>query len=82
LCRDQAEEVSRSLRMSLILAALTLFAVLLMLAQAPRQATLALWLGGLALALYLLPGSTKIAAPVGAILSLGLHESIASLRPR
>ena len=67
--------------MSLILATLTLFAVLLILVQAPRPAALALWIGGLALALYLIPGSAKIAAPIGAILSLGLHESITSLRP-
>ncbi len=68
--------------MSLIAATLTLFAVLLMLVQAPRPATLAVWLGTLAAALYLLPGSSKVAAPIAAILSMGLTESLANLRPR
>jgi hypothetical protein len=67
--------------MSLISAALTLFAVLLILAHVERRRTLALWLGGLAIAVYFLPGPAKVAAPLAAILTLGLGESITSLRP-
>lgn len=67
--------------MSLISATLSLFAVLLMLAQVRRPVALAVWVGGLALGLYLLPEPTKVAAPLAAILTLGLGDSIASLRP-
>jgi hypothetical protein len=68
--------------MSLISAALSLFAVILMLAHVRRRLILGAWIGGLVLALYLLPGPAKVAAPLGAILSLGVSESIAGLRPR
>jgi hypothetical protein len=67
--------------MSLISAALTLFALLL-LTQIERRRERAVWLGGLAVALYLLPGRAKVAAPIAVILTLGLSDSIASLRPR
>jgi hypothetical protein len=67
--------------MSLVSAALTLFAVVLILAQVQRRTTLALSIGGLALALYVLPGPGKVAAPLAAILTIGLGESLASLRP-
>ncbi len=68
--------------MSLISATLSLLAVALMLAQVQRRVVLAAWVGVLALGLYLLPGSAKVAAPLITILTLGLGESIASLRPR
>jgi len=68
--------------MSLISAALSLFAIILMLAHARRPLILGAWVGGLALGLLLLPGPTKVAAPLAAIFTLGVGESIASLRPR
>jgi hypothetical protein len=68
--------------MSLISAALTLFALVMILAQVQRRSTLALAIGGLLVALYVLPEAGKVAAPLVAILTLGLGESIASLRPR
>lgn len=68
--------------MSLISAALSLFAIVLILAHVQRRGPLVLWIGGLLLALYLLPGPAKVAAPLLAILTLGLGESLASLRPR
>lgn len=67
--------------MSLVSVALTLFAVILILAQVQRRTVLALSIGALALALYVLPGPAKVAAPLAAILTIGLGESIASLRP-
>lgn len=67
--------------MSLVSAALTFFAVLLILAHVQRRTALALSIGGLAFALYVLPEPAKIAAPLAAILTVGLGESIASLRP-
>ena len=68
--------------MPMILAALTLFAMVLILAQIRQRTAAAGWIGALALALWLLPGPSKVAAPLAAILMLGLNESIASLRPR
>jgi len=68
--------------MSLVSAALTLFAVVLILAQVQRRTALALSIGGLALALYVLPETAKVAAPLAAVLTIGLGESLASLRPR
>jgi hypothetical protein len=67
--------------MSLISVALSLFAVILMLAHVRRRMVLAAWIGGLLLALYFLPGPAKVAAPLAAILSLAVGESIAGLRP-
>jgi len=66
--------------MPLILAALTLFAVLLMLAHLRSTVAIAVWIGALFLGLYLLPGSAKVAAPLVAILSLAVGESLAGLR--
>jgi predicted permease len=68
--------------MSLISVALSLVAVGLMLAQVRRRVVLAAWVGGLALGLYLLPDPAKVAAPLAAILTLGLRDSVESLRPR
>ena len=68
--------------MSLISAALSLFAIVLMLAHVRRRAVLAACIGALILALYVLPGPAKVAAPLAAILSLGIGESISGLRPR
>lgn len=68
--------------MSLISAALSLFAVLVMLAQVQGRLARAVWVGGLVLALWLLPEPTKVAAPLGAILALGVGDSVASLRPQ
>jgi hypothetical protein len=68
--------------MSLISAALSLFAVLLMLAEGRRRIVLSAWLGGLAVGLWLLPEPAKVAAPLGAILALALGDSVASLRPQ
>lgn len=68
--------------MSLISVALSLFAIVLMLAHVRRRAVLASCIGALLLALYALPGPAKVAAPLAAILSLGVGESIAGLRPR
>lgn len=67
--------------MTMILVALTLFALVLILAQIRRPATAALWIGALAIALYMLPEPAKVAAPLAAILTLGLADSLASLRP-
>ncbi|MBP1689847.1 MAG: hypothetical protein H6Q34_420 [Deltaproteobacteria bacterium] len=66
--------------MSLILFALTLFAVLLMMAHLRSPVAIAVWIGVLAFGLYLLPGNAKVAAPLAAILTLALTESIAGLR--
>jgi hypothetical protein len=67
--------------MSLILFALTLFAVVLMMAHLRRPGAIALWVAVLVLGLYLLPGPAKIAAPLAAILTFALGESLAALRP-
>ena len=67
--------------MSLISAVLTLFAVVMILAQVQRRAVLALAIGGLFAALYVLPEPARVAAPLVAILTVGVGESIASLRP-
>jgi hypothetical protein len=66
--------------MPLILVALTLFAVLLMLAHLRSTVATAVWIGVLGLGLYLLPWNVKIAAPLVAILSLAVGESLAGLR--
>ena len=66
--------------MSLILVALTLFAVLLMMAHLRRRLAIAVWIGVLTLGVYLLPGPAKVAAPLAAILTLALTESIGGLR--
>lgn len=68
--------------MSMILVALTLFALVLIMAQIRQRTTAAGWIAGLVFGLYLLPGPAKVAAPLAAILMLGLTESIASLKPR
>jgi hypothetical protein len=68
--------------MSLISVALSLFAVVLMLAHVRRRGVLAASIGALLLGLWALPGPAKVAAPLAAILTLGLSESIAGLRPR
>lgn len=68
--------------MSLISAALSLLAVLVMLAQVQRRLTLVAWVGGLVLALWLLPEPTKVAAPLGAILALAIGDSLAGLGPQ
>ena len=68
--------------MSLVSAALTLFATILIVAHVQRRTALALSIGGLALALYVLPGPAQVAAPLAAILTIGLGESLAGLRPR
>ena len=66
--------------MSMILVALTLFAVLLIMAHLRRRLAITVWIGVLTLSLYLLPGPAKVAAPLAAILTLALTESIAGLR--
>jgi hypothetical protein len=66
--------------MSLILIALTLFALVLMMAHVRRPMAVASWLGMLVIALYLLPGPAKVAAPLAVILGLAITESVASLR--
>jgi hypothetical protein len=66
--------------MSLILVALTVFALVLMMAHLRKRTAIAGWVGGLLLALWILPGPAKIAAPLAVILSLALGESLASLR--
>jgi hypothetical protein len=66
---------------SLISALLSIFAVLLMLAQVRRRMTLAASVGALALGLYLLPGPAQVAVPLAAILTLGVGDSLANLRP-
>ncbi len=68
--------------MTMILVALTLFALVLIMAQIRQPSAAASWVAALAFGLYLLPGPAKVAAPLAAILMLGLSESIASLRPR
>jgi len=68
--------------MSLIVVALTLFAVVLMMASLQRPRALVLWIAALAFSLYALPGPSKVAAPIAAILALGLAESLAGLRTR
>lgn len=68
--------------MSLISIALSLLAVVLMLAQVRRRIELVAWVAGLALGLYLLPDPAQVAAPLAVILTLGLRESVASLRPQ
>jgi len=66
--------------MVLILVALTLFAVLLMLAHLRSPVAIAVWIGVLTLGLYLLPWNAKVAAPLVTILSLAVGESLAGLR--
>jgi hypothetical protein len=68
--------------MSLISVALSLLALVLMVAQARSRTALAGWLAGLAAGLYLLPGPAQVAAPLAAILTLGIRDSVTSLRPR
>ena len=68
--------------MTMILVALTLFALVLIMAQIRQPTAAATWVGLLGFGLYLLPGAAKVAAPLAAILMLGLSDSIASLRPR
>lgn len=68
--------------MTMILVALTLFALVLIMAQIRQPPAAATWVGALLIGLYLLPGPAKVAAPLAAILMLGLSDSIASLRPR
>lgn len=68
--------------MTMILVALTLFALVLIMAQIRQPSTAATWVAAMMFGLYLLPGPAKVAAPLAAILMLGLSESIASLRPR
>ena len=68
--------------MALILFALTAFAFVLMMAHLRKRVAIAGWIGGLLLALWILPGSAKVAAPLATILSLALGESLASLRTR
>jgi hypothetical protein len=67
--------------MAMILAALTLFALVLVMAQIRQPKTAAAYIAALAFAMYLLPGPAKVAAPLAVILMLGLSESIASLKP-
>ena len=67
--------------MPLLLAALTLFALVLMMAHLRKRTAIVGWIGGLVLALWILPGPAKIAAPLAVILTLALTESLASLRP-
>jgi hypothetical protein len=64
----------------MVLVALTLFAVLLILAHDARPLPRAVWLGVLVVSVYALPGASKVAGPVGAILALALGESLASMR--
>ena len=66
--------------MSLILVALTFFALLLMMAHLRSPVAIAVWIGVLAFGLYLLPGNAKVAAPLAAILTLAVTESLAGLR--
>ena len=65
----------------MVLAALTLFAVVLILAHDRRPWPRAFWIAALVAVLYLLPGPAKVAAPLGAILGLALGESLASIGP-
>ncbi|MEO6028742.1 MAG: hypothetical protein ABIR79_17905 [Candidatus Binatia bacterium] len=67
--------------MPLILVALTLFALVLVMAHLRKRTAIAGWIGSLVLALWILPGPAKIAAPLAVILTLALTESVASLRP-
>lgn len=66
--------------MPLILVALSLFAVLLMMAHLRSAVAIALWIGVLAGGLYLLPWTAKVAAPLATILTLAIGESLAGLR--
>lgn len=68
--------------MSLVLVTLTLFAVILIVAHSQNPVTIGLSIAGLAAALYWLNGPAKVAAPLIAILSLALSESVAGLRSR
>jgi hypothetical protein len=68
--------------MSLVLVALTAFALLLILAQRQRPRSIALWALALAAGMWLLPGPAKVAAPLVVILTLAIGESLASLRTR
>lgn len=68
--------------MSLILVALTVFALVLVMAHLRKRSAIAGWIGGLLVGLWILPGPAKIAAPLAVILSLALSESVASLRSR
>jgi len=65
----------------MVVAALTLFAVLLILAHDPRRGPRTAWLAALVATLYVLPGPSKVVAPLGAILALALGESLGSMRP-
>jgi hypothetical protein len=68
--------------MSLVLVALTLFALLLILAQRQRPLAVALWIVGLAVSEYALPGPAKVAAPLIVVLTLAVGESLAGFRTR
>ena len=64
----------------MVLAALTIFAVLLILAHDGRRWPRAVWLAVLTATLYVLPGPSKVVAPLGAILALAVGESLAGMR--
>jgi hypothetical protein len=65
----------------MVVAALTLFAVILILAQIARPWPRAIWLAVLVATLCVLPGASKVVAPLAAILTLAVGESLAGMRP-
>ena len=68
--------------MSLISAALSLFALLVMLAQVRGRRAVAAWIVGLAIGLWLVPEPARVAVPLGAILALAFADSVAGLGPQ
>lgn len=67
--------------LAMVVAALTIFAVLLILAHVQRPWPRGVWIGLLVVSLYALSGPTKVVAPLAAILSLAVSESLAGMRP-
>ena len=65
----------------MVVAALTIFAVLLILAHVRRPWSLGLWIGLLVVGLCVLSGPAKVVAPLAAILSLAVSQSLAGMRP-
>lgn len=65
----------------MVVAALTVFAVLLILAHVRRAWPRGVWIGLLIVSLYAIPGPGKVVAPLAAILSLAVSESLAGMRP-
>lgn len=65
----------------MVVAALTIFAVLLIVTHVRRPWPRGVWIGLLAVSLFVLSGPAKVVAPLAAIMALAVSESLAGMRP-